>query len=111
MSQSIKLQQTQQTQSCQKSHNQCLMEVDMLFARLLAIYGTAWSQNFPSNDILNLARGEWVKQLMSFAELDIERALQAIIESGEKYPPNLPVFVKHLNENKEQRRYKTYGAA
>lgn len=58
-----------------------------------------------------MAKIEWIKQLQNFTALDIERALQAIIESGEKYPPNLPVFVKRLNENKEQRRYKTYGAA
>ena len=109
MSQSIKLQQTQQTQSL--TQQSTAQEVDILFLRLTAIYGQAWLQNFPAQQILDTSKAEWIKQLQNFTALDIERALQAIIESGEKYPPNLPVFVKHLNENKEQRRYKTYGAA
>jgi hypothetical protein len=109
MSQSIKPNSTQQAQSLQQQST--AQEVNLLFCRITAIYGQSWLQNFPTQEVLDLAKIEWIKQLQNFTALDIERALQAIIESGEKYPPNLPVFVKRLNENKEQRRYKTYGAA
>jgi len=58
---------------------------------------------------LKASKIEWAKQLQKYTTLEIERAIQAVIDSGEKFPPSLPVFVKHLRDNPEQRRYKTYG--
>lgn len=115
MSPNTKLQPAQQTQLLAQqnqalSHDAAKQETDLLFYRMASIYGQAWLQNFPLPELLEGAKNEWCKQIRNYTTFEIEIALQSMIESGDKYPPNLPVFVKRLNENKERRRYKTYGA-
>jgi|GEM_PF-3931265 len=74
---------------------QALEQATILFSRLGAIYRNLWIDGFQSIEELNAVKTEWAKQLDRISPIQIESAIQACIDSGNRFPPNLPEFVRY----------------
>lgn len=70
-------------------------QVSILFSRLGAIYRNLWIESFKSDEEFSAAEIEWAKQLDRLSPIQIEAAIQACIDSGNRFPPNLPEFVRY----------------
>ncbi len=80
--------------------------------RLLAIYGAAWSSQFPNQQLLALAKREWEIGVED-AGLDEESLLQGLVkcrDSGDRYPPTLPVFLSRCKPERVVACHRRYVA-
>ncbi|WP_165786336.1 hypothetical protein [Methylomonas sp. Kb3] len=48
-----------------------------------------------------MTKFEWAKQIDRLSPVQIEQGIQGCIDSGEKYPPTLPLFVKYAKTEPE----------
>ncbi len=69
--------------------------IDLLFMRMLAIYGTAWLSQFPNEPVLDLAKREWEIGIdkAGFDEDALQRGVEKCRQSKKNFPPSLPLFL------------------
>ena len=67
--------------------------IDILFARLGAIYGQLWWSNYRTESLLALAKQQWSEALKRF-DNEILKEVLALCREHKNYPPVLPQFVE-----------------
>lgn len=63
-----------------------------MFGAFDALYGVLWQDFYKDFDTAKEGLIVWSKYLAPLSSADIDKGIQACVESGEKYPPTLPVF-------------------
>lgn len=68
--------------------------IERLFSRLIAIYGTQKIAPMWAGADLDEVKAVWAQDLGRFEPPTIGAGIQALIDSGSQWPPNLPEFVE-----------------
>lgn len=63
-----------------------------LFKRLGAMYGKAWLDMWEGAPI-DAVRATWASALVGCSPEMVDKAIDAMLERGQKFPPSLPEFV------------------
>lgn len=95
-----------------QSRRLCSTIIDRLFMRLLAMYGSSWSSQFPNQQVLMLAKREWDIGVED-AGLDEDSLLRGLVkcrDSEDRYPPTLPVFLGRCKPGRVAACHRQYVA-
>lgn len=79
--------------------------IDKLFVVMHVTYGHLWSSLFATDQLLQVAKGQWALQLHPWSEAQVERAMDRCKRLYEK-PPTLPQFINLLRTDRCHDEYK-----
>lgn len=89
----MKCSQAESEQLTSTSNNLLSMaDLQRLFARLGALYGFIWSNQYPSTASRDIALKEWLACLKQLTHWQIEKGLKKCMESKDKFPPTAMQF-------------------
>lgn len=93
---------------CAESLADPITAANYLFSTMNAIFPKQWLDSFNTLEEVEFAKRIWGAELAKYKIEYIDKAIQDVIHSGERFPPSLPVFMKYVETAKERKEPKGY---
>lgn len=65
------------------------------------MFGSSWRNQYPSDELLLMAKKEWALALDGVEMKQIKAAFEQVKLSGSTFPPSLPMFLSYCREDKD----------